>query len=656
MVTASIRERPREFAWAWFDVLCVLRWGWCVMEKRYLHSPDLTARNVERIAELFPSVVVEAHDADGSVTASVDFDLLRQELSDHIVEGPQERYQLDWPGKRAATFAANAPIAKTLRPMREESVNFDTTKNLFIEGDNLDALKLLQESYLGKVKMIYIDPPYNTGGDAFVYPDDYSRTNEEYLAFSGQIGESGVRLESNSESNGRFHSDWLTMMYPRLKLARNLLTEDGVIFVSIDDNESGPLKSMLDEIFGASNFLTTVVWQKVYSPMNSATQFASVHDYIHVYARSGTRWESNLLPRTAEQDQAYKNPDNDSRGRWKAENATAAAGHATPSQFYALTTPAGNVFTPPPGRAWLYTEPRYQEMVRDNRVWFGESGQGRPAIKRFMSEVKQGRVAQTLWPYTEVGHNQDAKKELLARINFGASDVVFSTPKPTKLIRRMLHLATNPQSEDIVLDFFAGSGTTADAVIQQNLHDGGNRRFILVQLDEPMGAPEGSFPTISSLAMERVRRAGQISTDGVMTAEAFDVGFRALRVDTSSKIDVLRPAETSTQGLLALLETSIKADRTGEDLLLQVLLDWGLEPTVPIASEDIDGCEVFAVDDDALLACFAETVTPAVVMALAVREPLRVVFRDDAFESDAARINAEQIFKEISPSTEVRTI
>lgn len=620
-------------------------------------SPDLTASNFAKIAELFPGVITETVDADGSPVNAVDFDLLRQELSDHVVEGPLERYQLDWPGKRAAAFAANAPIAKTLRPVRERSVEFDNTKNLFIEGDNLDALKLLQEAYLGKVKLIYIDPPYNTGGDRFVYPDDYAQDNASYLTASGQTDELGRRLVTNLESNGRFHTDWLTMMYPRLKLARNLLADDGVIFVSIDDHESAALKMVLDEIFGASNFLATVVWEKVYSPMNSATQFASVHDYVHVYARNGAEWASNLLPRTAEQDKAYKNPDNDPRGRWKATDATAAAGHATASQFYELVTPAGQVFSPPPGRAWLYTKPRYEEMIADGRVWFGQDGSSRPAIKRFLTDVKQGRVAETLWPYAEVGHNQEAKKELIARMHSDSSDLVFSTPKPTRLVRRMLQLATSVESEDIVLDFFAGSGTTGDAVLQQNAEDGGNRRFILVQLDEPVEPVSSQFATLADFSIERLRRAGSAIADApALGAESLDVGFRVLSVGTTNWSDVLRSPDETDQAQLAGLESSVKQGRTGEDLLFQVLLDWGLEVTTPIAVEEIEGRQAFVVDDGVLIACFEGDVSAALVQAVAEREPLRAVFRDSGFASDDARINAEQIFKELSPATDVKAI
>lgn len=616
-------------------------------------SPDLTDANITKLAELFPSVVTEATDEGGNPKRAIDFDLLRQELSDHVIEGPQERYQLDWPGKRAAALAANTPITKTLRPVREESVDFDTTKNLFVEGDNLEVLKLMQESFLGKVKLIFIDPPYNTGSDRFVYDDDFSEEAEDYLRRSGQTNQLGERVRSNVDSSGRFHSDWLSMMYPRLKLARNLLSDEGSIFVSIGDAEAAALKHLLDEVFGAQNFVATVVWQKVYSPMNSATQFASVHDYIHVYARNAASWTSNLLPRTADQDAAYKNPDNDSRGRWKAVDATAAGGHATPSQYYELVTPAGNRFTPPPGRAWLYTEPRFQEMVADDRVWFGADGQGRPAIKRFLTEVKQGRVAQTFWPYNEVGHNQEAKKELLARVKFNDGDTVFDTPKPTKLIRRMLALATSKDSEDIVLDFFAGSGTTADAVLQQNAEDGGQRRFVLVQLHDDGDGRKKGIPVV---ARERIKNAGMAVTSAGLSAQSLDVGFRTLRVDTTNFIDTSDTADALGQRDLLDAIESVKPGRSGEDLLFQVLLDWGLDLTEEIAVESLAGHKIFSVADDALIACFTDDVTDAVVKAIAKRRPLRAVFLDSGFSSDSARINAEQIFREVSPETEVRTM
>ena len=654
MVVALVRVRPRELAGAWFGVLCILHWGWFVMEKRTLHSSDLTARNIGRIAELFPNVVTEAHDADGNLTRSINFDLLRRELSDHIVEGPHERYQLDWPGKRAAAFAANAPIAKTLRPVREESVDFDTTKNLFIEGDNLDALKLLQESYLGRVKLIYIDPPYNTGGD-FIYDDDFAETVEDFMARSGLKDDAGARLVTNSDTNGRFHSDWLSMMYPRLKLARNLLKDDGVIFISIDDHEIDNLRKLCDEVFGSENFVAQIIWQKVFSPKNSAQWFSEDHDYVVCYARNKQRWVPNLLPRTAEMEARYKNPDNDPRGPWTSGDM--AARNAYSAGLYPLVTPSGRLIEGPPrGSYWRVSEENFRQLDADGRIWWGADGGNVPRIKRFLSEVSAGRTPQTWWPYSEVGHTQDAKKTLLKYVPFEHTENVLNSVKPVQLIQRILHLATSPSDEDIVLDFFSGSGTTAHAVFAQNAADGGNRQFVAVQVHEPLRIAEPEFDSILGMSAMRLRNVAAEISRQLPVDKAPDLGYRMTRVDSTNFSDVLRAPDVTDQLTLDSLELSIKADRAGEDLLFQVLLDWGLELSVPILREEIDGCEIFAVDDDTLVACFAETVSPAVVRALAGREPLRAVFRDDAFESDAARINAEQIFKEISPSTEVRTI
>ena len=624
------------------------------MEKRALHTPDLTARNVERIAELFPTVITESRDAEGNVTLAVDFDLLRQELSDHIVEGPQERYRLDWPGKRAAAFAANAPIAKTLRPVREESVDFDTTKNLFIEGDNLDALKLLQESYLGKVKLIYIDPPYNTGND-FIYNDDFAETTEEYLVQSGQKDDSGTQLTANAESNGRFHSDWLSMMYPRLRLARNLLKSDGAIFISIDDHEIDNLRALCDEVFGAQNFVAQIIWQKVYAPKNSAHWFSEDHDYIVCYARDKGTWQPNLLPRTAEMEARYKNPDNDPRGPWKAENMTARNAYA--AGVYSITTPSGRVIDGPPrGRYWSLSEASFQKLDADGRIWWGPTGDNTPALKRFLSEVSSGRTPQTLWMYGEVGHTQDAKKTLLKYVPFEHTENVLNSVKPVHLIQRILQLATTPSSEDVVLDFFSGSGTTAHAVLAQNSADGGDRRFVAVQVHEPLRTPEPGFDSILGMSTTRLRNVAAEIRGQQDGAASGDLGYRMLRTATSNLADVLLTPEETAQLELEAMAPSIKPDRFGEDLLFQVLLDWGLELSLPMTREHIDGREVLSVDADALIACFAESVTPEVVRGIAARSPLRAVFRDDAFASDAARINAEQVFREVSPATEVRTI
>jgi adenine-specific DNA-methyltransferase len=544
-----------------------------------MHSPDLTQRNIERIAELLPQVLTESLDASGQPVRAIDFDRLRQELSDHIVEGPQERYQLDWPGKRAAAFAANAPIAKTLRPVREESVDFDTTKNLFIEGDNLDALKLLQESYLGKVKLIYIDPPYNTGND-FVYEDDFAETTAEYLKRSGQTTDIGERLVANTEANGRFHSDWLSMMYPRLKLSRNLLKDDGVIFISIDDHEVDNLRKLCDEVFGAQNFVAQIVWQKVYSPKNSALWFSEDHDYIVCYARNKMNWSPRPLARTEAMDARYRNLDNDPRGPWKAVDMSAR--NRYDAGIYPVTTPSGRVISgPPTGRYWSISEESFLKLNADNRIWWGSNGDNAPAVKRFLSEVSGGRTPQTLWFYEEVGHTQDAKKTLLKYVSFEHTENVLNSVKPVELIQRILQLAGEPHDGDLILDFFSGSGTTAHAVLKQNLEDGGNRRFIAVQIDEPLPTPERDFNSILGMSLARLRNV-RAEIQATLGGGEHDLGYRLTRIDSSNLVDVHRTADETSQDLLTELEPSIKSDRTDEDLLFQVMLDWGLDLSLPI--------------------------------------------------------------------------
>lgn len=623
------------------------------MDHLRMHSANLTARNIEQLAELFPAVVTETRDEHGEVKRAIDFDLLRQELSDHVVEGQQERYQLDWPGKREALFAANAPIAKTLRPQREESVDFDTTKNLFIEGDNLEALKLLQESYLGKVKLIYIDPPYNTGRD-FIYDDDYSESSADYLRRSRQQDADGVRLVPLPDSAGRYHSDWLSMMYPRLKAARNLLRSDGAIFLSIDDHEVDNLRKLCDEVFGSRNFVAQIIWQKVYAPKNSAQWFSEDHDYILIYARDKSQWAPNPLPRTQEMEARYKNPDNDPRGPWKAVDLSAR--NAYSAGIYPVTTPSGRVIDGPPrGRYWGISEKKFHELNADNRIWWGGSGDNLPAVKRFLSEVASGRTPQTLWTYQEVGHTQDAKKTLLKYVSFEHTENVLNSVKPVQLLERILHLGTDATADDIVMDFFAGSGTTAHAVLRKNHADGGNRRFIGVQIHEPLPTPEPQFNSILGMSLTRLRNvAAEMNQE--TTGSAVDAGFRFLRVDTTNMTNTLRSPDALTQGELAGLVDNVKADRTGEDLLFQVMLDWALELNLPIAREEIDGSEVFSVDDGALLACFAQEVSPSLISELAARSPLCVVFRDSAFANDSARINAEQVFAEVSSSSTVKVI
>ncbi len=627
------------------------------MEKMKMHSPNLTQENIARLRELFPGCVTEAQGKDGAVKLAVDFDQLRQELAESIVEGPQERYHLNWPGKREALLTANAPIAKTLRPCRDESVEFDTTKNLFIEGDNLDALKLLQETYLAKVKLIYIDPPYNTGND-FVYEDDFAEDSASYFERSNQKDDAGRRLNANTESNGRFHSDWLSMMYSRLKLARNLLRDDGVIFISIDDNEQSNLKRMCDEIFGEDNFISTIVWEKRYSPQNAVKWFSESHDFLVVYAKNKLNWFPNLLERSDEMNARYKNPDNDPRGVWKPVDSTAQGGHGTKSQFYELTAPNGKRHSLPNGRCWLYTEQVLKTMIADNRIWFGADGNNVPAIKRFLTEVKQGTACQTIWKYSDVGHSQDAKKEVN---DLFPECAVFDTPKPTRLIKRILQVATD--KNDIALDFFSGSATTADAVLQMNAEDGGNRKFILVQLPEPCGekseAAKAGYRTIAEISKERIRRAGKKVKENNTQV---DVGFRALKVESSNMADVYYTPDTLDMSNLDLFVENIKSDRTPEDLLFQVMLDWGIDLALPITKEVVQGKEVLFVDGNdsqmALAACFDANggIDEAFVKELAKRQPLRVVFRDSGFNSSAVKINVEQIFKLLSPATDVKCI
>ncbi|MDZ7931345.1 MAG: site-specific DNA-methyltransferase [Rhodococcus sp. (in: high G+C Gram-positive bacteria)] len=656
------------------------------MEKLRIASPDLILANIDKLAELFPSVVTETIDVEGNPKKAIDIDLLRQELSDHVVEGPQERYQLDWPGKRAAAFAANAPIAKALRPVREESVEFDTTKNLFIDGDNLDALKLLQESYLGRVRLIYIDPPYNTGND-FLYADDFAETTAEYLAKSGQVDEDGIRLVPNPDSNGRFHSDWLSMMYPRLKLARNLLADNGVICISIDDNEVNNVVKVCNELFGEANHLNTFVWvNNLKGRQIGGIGAVGTKEYIVCYARKieevgGFRASAARLK--ALMPTIYKGfnytVQQDERGPYVLKNEL----YNTNSVFNEVSRP-NLVFD-------IYFDPSTKNVrtasVSDQHVHPGyvkigpkRNNNGTHRFHAFRWSAKKVETeshdlafveAASGWKvYTKVRDvDSTALKDLIMDIstNDGSADIVkagleqqwFDYPKPVALIQLLCAVVTS--SDSIILDFFAGSGTTAQAVMEQNAADGGSRRFIMVQLNEvvdPNSAPaKAGFATIADLSKERIRRAGaKIAAGAGGAASPIDVGFRALKVDSTNLSDVLRTPEALGQSMIGLFTDSIKPDRSGEDLLFQVLLDWGLELTMPIALEQVDGHDIFVVEDGALVACFDKAVSHELVRTIAKREPLRAVFRDSGFASDDDRINAEQIFHELSPATNVKAI
>lgn len=625
------------------------------MNKMKMHSPNLTQDNIARVRELFPSCTTEVRGADGKLKLAVDFDLLRQELAESIVEGPQERYHLNWPGKRQALLGANAPIAKTLRPQRAASVDFDTTRNLFIEGDNLDALKLLQETYLGKVKLIYIDPPYNTGRD-FIYDDDYSDDTDSYLVQSNQVSEQGARLVANTDANGRFHSDWLSMIYARLRLARNLLKEEGVIFISIDDNEVDNLRKVCSEVFGEENFVTQIIWQKVYAPKNTADWFSEDHDYVLVYAKSKTSWRPKKLARTPEMEARYKNPDKDPRGLWKASDMSAR--NRYDAGVYPVTSPSGRLISGPPiGMYWRFSEEKFKALDADARIWWGADGSNVPAVKRFLSEVAAGRTPQTLWFYDEVGHTQDAKKTLLKYVQFEHTENVLNSVKPIELIQRVLQLAGNPNDGDIVLDFFSGSASTAHAVLKQNAEDGGNRRFIGVQIAEPLPIPEKGMGTIFEMGLKRIRSVAR-ELRAQQGGDKLDLGFRVLKVDASNMADVFYAPDAVDRRSLDLFVDNIKPDRTAEDLLFQVMLDWGVDLALPIAKQVIQGKEVLLVDGNALAACFDGHggIDESFVKQLAKLQPLRVVFRDAGFKDSAVKINVEQIFKLLSPATEVKCI
>lgn len=625
------------------------------MDNLKMQSPNLIEGNIDKIAALFPDCITESRDDSGVVQRVVDFDLLRQELSVSLVEGPQERYTLTWPGKNEAILTANAPIAKTLRPCEDESVDFANTKNIFIEGDNLDALKLLQETYLDKVKMIYIDPPYNTGND-FIYEDDFAEDMDTFFQRSNQKDEHGNRLVANTEANGRFHSDWLTMIYSRLRLARNLLSEDGVIFISIDDNELHNLTKICDEIFGEDNFVANFIWEKRTNRENRKV-VSSRHDYVLCYCKNSSLDSRaiNQLPMTEKALANYKNPDNDPRGLWKSDPASAQAGHGTKSQFYVLTAPNGKVHHLESGRCWVYTKEAMEKAVSDGRIWFGKDGNGVPRVKTYLEAKERGLTPETIWFAEDVTTNEIAKN-LLKELFDGRS--VFDTPKPVELIRRAIQLSAN---SGIVLDFFAGSSATAHAVMQQNAEDNGNRKFIMVQLPEPCDekseAYKAGYKTIAEIGKERIRRAGKkIKEENPITAQNLDIGFRVFKVDTSNMKDVYYTPDKLKQENLELFKDHIKSDRRPEDLLFQVFIDWGLDLSLPIAKETIEGKNVFIVDTDALVACFDTGITEELVKKLAKYKPLRVVFRDDAFGSDSVKINVEQIFKLLSPGTEVKSI
>lgn len=619
-------------------------------------SADVVGGNVERLKELFPEAFVEG---------KVDFEVLKQLLGGAVDERP-EKYGLNWHGKRRARQLALTPSMGTLRPCPEESVDWDTTQNLMIEGDNLEVLKLLQKSYAGKVKLIYIDPPYNTGKD-FVYPDNFRDSIQNYLKITGQV-EGGAKVSSNAETSGRYHTDWLSMMYPRLKLARDLLQEDGVIFMSIDDHEVQHLRALCDEVFGPENFVATVIWQKVFSPKNSAKHLSVDHDYVVVYAHNSEAWRPVLLQRTAEMEARYSNPDNDPRGPWTSGDVSARNFYGLGT--YAVKTPSGRAIDgPPAGRYWAISREKFDELDRDHRIWWGAQGNNMPRLKRFLSEVQDGKVPQTLWLHTEVGNTQEAKKELLALVPIENADAVFDTPKPRRLVQRMLEIGTSADDRDLVVDFFGGSGTTADAVFFANAKDGGNRRFICVQLPtrlEVAAKLSGgrTIETLSGITKERLARAGdKVRAEQPMFAG--DLGFRVYKLDTSSIAEWDASSGDVESTLLSAVE-NIKPGRTEQDVLVELLLKLGLDLCVPIEERLIGGKKVHAIGGGTLVACLdiSLSATEAEALALGIAEWLKelkptgevqCVFRDSAFADDVAKTNLAAILAQ-NGVTNVRSL
>ncbi|MCQ2072306.1 MAG: site-specific DNA-methyltransferase [Bacteroidaceae bacterium] len=632
------------------------------MEKLNMHTQDVANVNIEKIGQLFPNCLTERLNENGKPEMAIDFEKLKQELSKEIVEGNQERYQFTWPGKREAMRLANTPTNMTLRPDRESSVDFDNTENLYIEGDNLEVLKLLRENYLGKVKMIYIDPPYNTGND-FVYEDDFSQTAGEFKDKSGMFDENGQMLlqnyEVNADSNGRFHTDWLNMMYPRLKVAKDLLREDGVIFISIDDHEQENLKKLCDEIFGGRNFVAELIWERAFSPKNDARFISNSHDYVMMYAKSIDSFVIGRLDRTDEANARYSNPDNDPRGVWMSSDISVKT--YTESCDYPITTPSGRVVEPPAGRCWSLSKNAFLERLQDNRIWFGPNGDGTPRIKRFLSELKfDGMAPTSILFYKEVGHSQEGAQEVVSL--FGDKGV-FDGPKPVRLLERLLTLA-NLGENDIVVDFFSGSATTAHALMKYNFTKTKHNRFVLVQVPEKVSEKKKDlgYNTICEIGKERIRRAGKKILEEMKskqgeadlftqheTEHSLDIGFRVLKLDTSNMQDVYYTPEKFTEHTL--FEDNVKPDRTTEDLLFQVMLECNLPLSAKIEKKTIAGKEVFNVNDGYLLACFDEDVNETVITEVARQKPYYFIMRDKSLSSDQVADNFEQIFNAYSKDT-----
>ena len=630
------------------------------MERMKFETPDMVAGNVEKIAALFPNCVTEAVDEEKSTPEktvykkAINFELLRQMLSRDVVEG-DEAYEFTWVGKKAAIVEANAPIRATLRPCPEESVNWDTTENLYIEGDNLQVLKLLQESYLGKVKMIYIDPPYNTGND-FIYRDRFTADSDEYQEGQGLYDEDDNRLFHNTDSNGRFHSDWCSMMYSRLTLARNLLSDEGVIFISIDDNELDDLLMMGKEVFGAQNYEACVTWRRRSNqPNDKSKMIAKVAENIVVFSKNSKilsdRKAFHGVPLSDDRKSEYKNPDNDPKGPWSTNPWKAAVGRG--GTRYKIVTPKGSTFD----ETWYGSEETFMSLIKEGRVYWTDNGYGYPRIKIYLSDAeKEGQAAINFFMHERYGSNQEGSAEVEKL--FGKKGL-FDNPKPVKLLSSLSNMASNEDS--IVMDFFSGSATTAHAVMQLNAEDGGHRKFVMVQLpekcDESSEAYKAGYKTICDIGKERIRRAGKkIREENPLTTQDLDIGFRVLKLDSTNMKDVYySPAEVTQTGLIDMVY-NIKEDRTDLDLLFGCLIDWGLPLSLPYKSETINGCTVHTYNDGDLIACFNENIPDSVIQKIAHRKPLRAVFRDSGFADSPAKINVFEIFKLLAPDASVKVI
>ena len=620
------------------------------MEKMRMESVDMTAQNIKKIAELFPNCITETKNEDGKLKRAVNFDMLRQMLSGEVVEG-DEAYEFTWVGKKASIVEANRPIRKTLRPSVQESVNWDSTENLYIVGDNLEAIKLLQESYLGRIKLIYIDPPYNTGGD-FIYNDNFAASKKDYDADSGVYGDEGEKLFKNTDTNGRFHSDWCSMIYSRLLLARNLLTEDGCIFISIDDNEVENLTKICDEIFGRENRLAILVWKKKYTGGKGTSTFADYHEYILSYAKKVSALGEISMARPDEEKGKFVLEDEyvKERGRYYTRPLKSNL-DPRPTLVYPIELPDGGTVT----TQWICAKDTYFQLLREGRIEFKDSKSSKyPVYKKFYEKDGGGNVK--IPSFIEVSNNNEAKEELKTLFDIVQTrDLPFQTPKPTKLLE--LFVENLSGEDDIVMDFFAGSSSTAHATMNVNARDGKRRKFIMIQADEGNDLRGSEFSSIAEFGMERIRRAGKAiqKQAGILTKD-LDIGFRAFRLDESNMNDVYYSAGEYHQDMLSLLETNIKEDRTDLDLLFGCLLEWGLPISLPYSSEDIEGFTVHTYNDGDLIACFDEDIPDSVIKTIAKRQPLRAVFRDSSFSTSPAKINVGEIFKMLAPDTSVKII